>query len=178
MRDIIKMGIILLLITSVAGMVLGVTNSFTEGVIAERALEEVLESIESLIADADEYEIVEDDDVLERDRIREVYVGYKSDSVAGFAVKSFGQGYGGEVEVMVGITGDGIISGVQVMNQSETPGLGDKIVEESFLENYRGKETSQEVAIDTIGGATVSSVAVNNAVEEAANLYEEILKNR
>ena len=178
MRDIMKMGIILLLITSVSGMVLGVTNSFTEGVIMERSLEEVISSIETLIRDADEFEAVEDQDVLEKERIKEVYVGYENGSVAGYAIKSFGQGYGGEVEIMVGIIGDGTISGVQVMNQSETPGLGDKITEESFLENFRGNKTNEEVAVDTIGGATVSSNAVNNAVESAANLYEDILKNR
>ena len=177
MRDIIKMGIILLIITSVSGMVLGATNSVTEEIIMERSLEEVITSIESLIQDADEFEIIEEDDVIERDRIREVYVGYENGSVAGFAIKSFGQGYGGEVEVMVGIIGDGTISGVQVMSQSETPGLGDKITEESFLENYRGNKTGEDVTIDTIGGATVSSNAVNTAVEEAASLYEDILKN-
>ncbi|RQD70631.1 MAG: RnfABCDGE type electron transport complex subunit G [Tindallia sp. MSAO_Bac2] len=178
MRDIMKMGVILLIITSVSGMVLGMTNSFTEGIIMERSLEEVLSSIESLIRDADEFEMIEDDEVLSRNRIREAYVGYENGSVAGFAIKSYAQGYGGEVEVMVGIIGDGTISGVQVMSQSETPGLGDKITEDSFLENYRGNKTAEDVSVDAISGATASSDAVNNAVEAAADLFEDILKNR
>ncbi len=115
--------------------------------------------------------------MLSRDRIREVYVGYEDGSIAGFAIKAYAQGYGGEVEVMVGIIGDGTISGVQVMSQSETPGLGDKITEDSFLEGFRGNATAEEVTVDAISGATASSNAVNNAVEAAASLYEDILKN-
>lgn len=167
-----------MIITSVSGMILGFTNSMTEGIILERSLEEIASSLETLITDADEFEMLDDEEIISRERIKEVYAGYENGSIVGFAVKSFGQGYGGEVEVMVGIIGDGTISGVRVMSQSETPGLGDKITEESFLENYQGKITSEDVAIDTIGGATVSSKAVNDAVEAAASLFEDILKNR
>ncbi|SDY86108.1 RnfABCDGE type electron transport complex subunit G [Tindallia californiensis] len=177
MRDIAKMGIILLLITSVSGMVLGLTNSFTEGIIMERSIERVIASIETLIEGADDFEMIESEEVESAERVKEVYAGYKDGSVVGFSIKSYAQGYGGEVEVMVGITNEGAITGVQVMSQSETPGLGDVITDESFLENYQGNKTDEDVAVDTIGGATASSQAVNNAVEAAANLYEDYLKN-
>ncbi len=178
MRDMIKMGLILLLITSVSGVILGVTNSFTDEVIQERALENMMESIGVLIPEAEDLDMIEDEEILSRDLIREVYVGYKGGNVAGYAIKATSQGYGGDVVIMVGIVGDGTISGVQILEQSETPGLGTKVMEKDFLDGYRGRSTSEDVAVDVIGGATVSSVAVNRGVEAAASLYEEALGSR
>ena len=177
MRDMVKLGLILLLITSVSGLVLGVTNSLTEGIILERAMEGDIASMQALVPDADGFETADLSGIDVPSIVNEVYLGTQNGSVVGYTVKLSPNGYGGSIEMMVGISSTGEISGVEILSQSETPGLGSKITEADFLGQYTGLSTDGSVAVDAISGATVSSDAVNSGTQAAANLYEETLKN-
>ncbi len=93
--------------------------------------------------------------------------------------KAISRPYSGRIRAMVGIE-KGRIAGVQVVEQSETPGLGAKIVEKKFLDQFRGKDaaTTWKVkkddpsgAIDGLSGATISSRAVTTLVEAALRFY-------
>ncbi len=186
MRDIIKMGLILLVITSIAAFVLGITNDVTQAIIQERLEQQNIESIKALLPDAAEFNRVEDATAA---GILEVYEGSKDGTVVGYTVKTEQNGYGGTVVILIGMSIDGEIVGVKIGEHTETPGLGSKIADASFVNQYVGKATTNEFAvtkdqpagdadIQAISGATISSKAVTNGVNSAVELFENTLKNR
>lgn len=177
MRDMIKMGLILLLITTISGLILGVTNSMTEGIILERAMESDRASLEMLLVDADGFEPVEGEEIDAVSMVRDVFVGKEGDAVIGYAIKLAPTGYGGEVEMMVGINSNDEITGVEILNQTETPGLGTRITEPDFTGKFNGLTADGDVSVDAISGATVSSNAVISGVNTAISLYQDTLKN-
>ncbi len=177
MRDMVKMGLILLLITAISGLILGVTNSMTEGIILERALESDRASLEVLLEDADGFEPVESAEIDSVDIVTDVFVGTQGETVVGYAVKVAPNGYGGEVEMMVGINTNDEITGVVILSQSETPGLGTKITEPDYTDRFIGLSAEGDVSVDAIAGATVSSTAAVNGVNTAIALYQDTLKN-
>ena len=86
-------------------------------------------------------------------------------------------GYGGEIKVSVGVTLDGETTGMEILELSETPGLGMKATEPAFSDQFKGKNVdlfkvtktgkTADDEIDAISGATITSNAVTNAVNAA-----------
>lgn len=106
----------------------------------------------------------------------------------GWVVPMQGQGFADRVEILVGLdAGLGTITGLYVLDQKETPGLGDYITSESFRDRFRGRpadaalvivkgEPKAENEVKALTGATISSESVAGIVNEAlANLREPIL---
>ncbi|NBG88055.1 FMN-binding protein [Isachenkonia alkalipeptolytica] len=82
--------------------------------------------------------------------------------VAGEAYNVVAQGYGGDIELEV-IIADGEIAAVNIIEHSETEGLGDEGMEETVATIIE----EQSVDVDTVSGATESSEAVISGVKEA-----------
>ena len=95
----------------------------------------------------------------------------------GYCVETEGKGFGGAIGLMVGYDEKCEITGVRVVSHSETPGLGAKITQASFLEQYNGKAEDVTLGgeIDAIGGATISSRAVNEAINRASKSLQDVL---
>ena len=116
---------------------------------------------------------------LLRDRIDGVIDCYMADNGAGMTVTAGAGGYGGTVEVMIGIDPNGAITGVTVTNHSETPGLGTKAMTEEYLSQYNGvsevagDDIRKDSDIDAISGATLTSDAVYVAVGAALDQFKE-----
>ena len=91
---------------------------------------------------------------------------YTADNGAGMVVSTSFNGFGGAVELMIGMDSEGAVTGMQVMSQSETPGVGSN----ALTDAYRAKFTGQTSAngIDAYSGATFTSKAVKNGVNAAA----------
>ncbi len=187
MREIIKLGLILLIITTVAAAVLGYTNEVTKAPIENQIMQANVVARQSVLPDAKEFEPLEPNVSDGYDDILEVYKGLQNGSPVGYTIKANSSGYGGPIEVMVGIGLDGIVHGVSVGNHTETPGLGAKAAEEPFKGQYSGKSVGTELMviksgvpkdneIQSIAGATISSRAVNNSVNMAIRLFNEKLK--
>lgn len=89
----------------------------------------------------------------------------------GTAVAVAPRGYGGPIEMLVGIDKAGKVSGVKVINQRETPGLGTNVAGTKFLTQFLGKTKRDQLEpkkdIDAITGATISSRAACLGVKEA-----------
>ncbi len=91
-------------------------------------------------------------------------------------------GYGGNIQVAVGITADGVLTGFNVVSHSETAGLGSKCTEPAFTEQFKGKKAealaysktgaSADNEIDAIGGATITTGAVTDAANAAIAFYQ------
>jgi len=118
-----------------------------------------------------------------------VYVGLDANgSPVGVAFKADGNGFQGNVGVMVGLGLDYMkLKGIQVLDQVETPGLGNRILEDWFMKQFKGVEVHPKIEyikyrkpekpnqIQAITGATISSNAVvtniNNAVKKVTKLF-------
>jgi electron transport complex protein RnfG len=81
----------------------------------------------------------------------------------------------------VGVKPDGEIISIGVLEQKETPGLGSKITEDWFIDQYKGKSLDNAKwavkkdngDFEQISGATISPRAVTNAVQQGLQTYQE-----
>ena len=116
----------------------------------------------------------------------EVFEGTNGSDTVGYTIKTAPSGYGGPVELTIGISKDGKITGVNVGNNSETPGLGAKSTDPAFNGQYKGKAAKtleviksgapNESQIKAISGATITSKAVTGGVNEAIAIFDAINK--
>ena len=89
----------------------------------------------------------------------------------GFVVETKVAGYVDEMTVMVGVNGEGVVTGLVVMDMAETFGLGQKSLDEvDFLSQFLGTNGNVEIGVDVdgISGATVTSKALAKAVNSAS----------
>ncbi len=110
------------------------------------------------------------------------YPGTKNGEPAGIAVKTWTKnGYGGMVRLMVGFDPSGKIINISVLEQKETPGLGTKMTQPRFKDQYNGKNPGADNLkvkkdggeVDAITAATISSRAFSDAVARAYNSLEK-----
>ena len=94
---------------------------------------------------------------------------YKAGNGAGYVITGKAKGYGGDLQVMAGISSDGKITGVKLMD-NETQGIGSKTGEASYTDQYKGKDSTLD-GVTTISGATVSSKAFESAVNTIFQAY-------
>ena len=176
--------IVLLLITSICGLVLGMTHGATKDIIAER---ERLESLQlNVILPKNKANDVKQLDVnLEGvQNVLGVFEAIENGEVVGHAVIVTTNGFGGEIKMTVGITKDGTIGGIKIVSHGETPGIGTVIEDEKLLSKYRDKPIQEKLKlvkatpaadneIEAITGATISSGAMVTGVNTALNFYKE-----
>ncbi|OIO34729.1 MAG: hypothetical protein AUJ70_00380 [Candidatus Omnitrophica bacterium CG1_02_40_15] len=203
MKTILKFAFILFLVNLIAASILAATYGFTktriqkqQDAIKEEALKQVMpETV------GDRIEPVKKGGIV---KYWKVFKGQGA-SVAGYIFASKKYGYSSVIETMVGMKKDGTITGVRVLSQNETPGLGAKIVEIvsdktliSSLKEAFSKEKHAKVAISphfteqfrdkdirgielsknnihAITGATISSRAVLNSIK---SMGIELLNNK
>ncbi|SDZ32072.1 electron transport complex protein RnfG [Proteiniborus ethanoligenes] len=190
MREIIKLGLILFIITAIAASVLAVANNATSGIIAEvqeqennKARQEVLPLAQSFVPlDEKEFEEI----VLDNDKVKEIYMGNSgSGQLTGYTIKTVSKGYGGEIEIITGISIDGKVTGMKVVSHSETPGLGANATKPEFQNQFLEKLTSPSIAvvksapkeneIQAIAGATITSKSVSDGVNIALDVFNNKL---
>lgn len=113
----------------------------------------------------------------------EIFIIYEGDDIAGYTFIASGSGYSGVISMLVGINIDYAIRNVAILSHTETPGLGSKITEEAFTAQFIGLGTD-EIAlskdngkIDAITGASISSRAVTEAIQEKMIETVERLSN-
>lgn len=179
--------IALFVICFVVTLLLAVTNMFTKDKIAEQSLIKEEQARAAVLSQAESFEPAELNDGGE---VVTYYVGSdKSGKTVGYVFSTEAKGYGGNISVMTGIDTDGKISGVKILSHGETPGLGAKTTNDSFLSQYSGKNadtqlsviksgTPSDTQIEAVTGATISSTAVTNSVNEALELYGKIGGNK
>ena len=88
----------------------------------------------------------------------------------GYAFMTDGKGYGGKIGILVGLETNRALRGIRVISHQETPGLGAKITDTGFLDQFVGLVPAQLAlardggAVDAITGATISSRAVAEGI--------------
>ena len=130
-----------------------------------------------MLPGADEYEF---NKVPDSDKIL-YYAAIKDGASFGVAIPTSSVGFGGPVSLMVICDMNGMIDTVKVMGHLETPGYGDRIDSEPwFIEQYAGMSVMSDQfnlgsEIDALAGATVTSKAVNKAINKAAELFRNTI---
>ncbi|MDO4604685.1 MAG: FMN-binding protein [Helcococcus sp.] len=96
-----------------------------------------------------------------------VYVYKSGDEITAYAFTIKGSGLWGPIEGIIGITPDfKETTGIDFLDQSETPGLGGRISEDQYKEQYRGAEVNDiRGSVDVISGATGTSNSVYKLVD-------------
>ena len=107
-----------------------------------------------------------------------VYEVLEGENVVGYCVELASPGFGGDISMTVGFEADGSILGVSIVSLSETPGLGSRVQEATYLEQYRGQSGTLTLGedVDAIAGATVSSRAVLDGVNRAVEILNRTVK--
>jgi Na+-translocating ferredoxin:NAD+ oxidoreductase subunit G len=182
-EDIIPI-LVLTIVVCIAVITLSIINSITEGPIEDAEKEKIKELLEEQFPDLATYE----EDTPSKD----VYtVKNESGAILGYAFNIVASGYGGDIKILVAIENtslsedDIILRGISIISNTETPGLGAKITEESWLEQFSGANMNEVFLkadggnIDAISGATISSSAVVDAIQkEAGAKVKSILDER
>jgi len=177
-QDIIPVAFLTIVVCA-SVILLNITNSATEEYIENAKNEAVKAMLNEQFPNMNDYSY---DDKIE------LYTIFLKDEIIGYAFMAVANGYGGPIEILVTLEStllyedEIIIHGISVVSHSETPGLGEKIVESSFSGQFTGINVD-EVAlskdggkIDAISGATISSSAVVKAVFDTINEKAGIIR--
>ena len=107
-----------------------------------------------------------------------VYEVLEGENVVGYCVELASPGFGGDISMTVGFEADGKILGVSIVSLSETPGLGSRVQEAAYLDQYKGQSGTLALGedVDAIAGATVSSRAVLIGVNRAVEILNRTVK--
>lgn len=165
--------ITLVCVCLVTSLLLGLTNSLTEPLIAANTVAAAQKARTALLPQADSFTEVPLTAGLEN-----VTAIYAADNGAGHIVEAAAKGYGGKVPVMVAFDGNHNIVGVTFPENNETPGLGQKVRNADFAAQFDGRPNQAVTmdSIDKIASATVTTGAAVNAVNAAIGAYNiEIL---
>ncbi len=173
LAQIAKPTLILTAICTIVTLLLAMTNMLTTDKIAANAEQKAAESRKKVLA-AEVYEKL--------DKEGAVYGAYDAQgSLVGVVITTQENGYSGKIEVMTGIKASGEISGVNILSMEETPGLGAKGKEDSFLSQYKGFDRSDLAVskdggeINALSGATRTSRAITRAVNKAVEISKPYL---
>lgn len=164
-KQIASLGLTLFIITAAAALVLSLVNALTADTIAMRQEAARQEAMLCVMPSADVFsDLYSEDETIER--ITGAYHGTK---FVGYCVEVSPNGFGGAISLMVGVNPNGKVTGVTVLDHSETPGLGAKAENSDFLDQYVGRSGRIVVGsdINAITGATITSKAVTEGVNTA-----------
>ena len=114
----------------------------------------------------------------------DIYMIYSNEAEIGFAFLAVGKGYGGLIDILVGLENETTIKGVTIVSHLESPGLGARITESSFRDQFIGVNIADVALrlkggeIDAVTGATISSRAVVDAIKATAMEKVKSLEKR
>jgi len=172
-----KLTIVLLVITMVVAGLLGYVNSITENRIAEIKAEKTAAAMKAVMPEAETFNTIDYNG--ENSLVSAAYKAEGSSGVIGYVFEVVPVGFGGDINMVVGVDTAGKVTGVSIVSMSETSGLGDNAKKPSFLNQYVGKSGTLAVtkdggSIDALTGATVTSRAVTNGVNAALDAAKEL----
>jgi len=174
--------LVLTLFACISGVVLSLVYLFSAPLIEANMLREQKNSIFLVVPGAQDYEEKEAGGIM--------YFECKdtSSTVIGYALPAKGNGYQGVIKMMIGLTPDlSQITGIKILEQVETPGLGGRIGESAFQDQFKGiktqpivgyiknKKPEKDTDIQAVTGATISSRSVVSIVNRSITALREVL---
>ena len=164
-KDFIAPIVVLTLICLVISAALAITNSFTEPVITAAAVERSAQARLEIIPDAEGFE-----ELPLEGMPASVRGAFKTTNNVGYIFILASGGYGGDIEIMCGISMDGSIIKTKVLQHNETKGLGARVAEPAFGSQFDGKDSALE-GVSAISGASISSKAYLGEIRDAFEAF-------
>ena len=171
----------------VAGL-LGLVNLITEPRITALNWEKTVAAMQAVVADPENASFADAIDLTDAmtaaasgagAQLSAVYPVSENGEDAGYALTVVASGSQGTIEMMVGVDADGTVTGLSIVNNSETPGIGSRVMGNEptasgtgVLDQFVGKSLADGTLsvggnVDAISGATVSSRGVTAGVNAA-----------
>ena len=196
MKKILKDAFALLMITLVAGILLGFVYSITKEPIAQQEQLTKERSCQEVFADAATFE--NDTDDLEAAAAAMKAAGYEvqtlseilvakddSGSTLGYVLSLVDpEGYGGDISFMMGIRLDGTLNGISILSIGETAGLGMNADTDAFKSQFANKKvekftftkngSTSDSEIDALSGATITTTAMTNGVNAGLAAFSSL----
>lgn len=187
-KYLIKLTVTLFLTCCVVAGLLGATNMVTKDKIAAINLENTQEAMKAVVADPDNSTFSDALELTDEMKaaalsgggtLTEAYEVQVGGAAAGHALKIVASGSQGNIEMMVGLDAEGVVTGVSVVSHKETAGIGTKVMDNELtaagigvLNQFAGKSAADGTLnvgsnVDAISGATVSSKGVTAGVNAA-----------
>lgn len=179
-KEILRPVLVLFIICLVVSAALAGTNLLTEDKIAQINQQTQEESQQQVLPDAQTFETATTADGTE------YVVGKSGEEIVGYVFTTSSNSYGGALEVMTGIKTDDTVTGVNILSIDDTPGLGLNAQNEEFRDQYKQtipasgsfevikNATAGDGQIAALTGATITSNAVTDAVNQAVALYQSV----
>lgn len=196
MKKILKDAFALLMITLVAGILLGFVYSITKEPIAAQEQLTKERSCQEVFADAASFETNTED--LETAGEAMAAAGYEvqtlseileakdeSGNLLGYVISLVDpEGYGGDISFMMGIRLDGTLNGIAILSIGETAGLGMNADTDEFKSQFANKNvekftftkngSTSDSEIDAISGATITTTAMTNGVNAGLAAFSSL----
>ncbi len=200
MRDTIMLVVVLALVCIISALALALVNNLTEDRIAEQKRLIRLRAVAAALPRGDlQYDNDPSKDIIELPEwkgkdgsSKTIYLGKKNGKSVGAAFISKGEGYSGFITIMMGVDLEGKLTGIEVLEHAETPGMGANIETESFKKLFKGKsrvgspEGQLEIVrdrkaeknweIEALTGATVSPRGVVQALNDGLTMFQKYRK--
>lgn len=194
-KTMLKEAGILFVITLISGLMLGFVYELTKEPIRLQQEKAVQEACAAVFSDASQF--VEISYVLDEAFMAELAAdGVKigtvfeakdaSDKLLGYVIEATStEGYGGNIVLYLGISLDGTLNDISILEISETPGLGmraDEVLTPQFHEKavseftYTKSGSRMDSEIDAISGATITTKAVTNAVNGGLKAAKKLVQ--
>lgn len=200
MNKIIKDTLVLMVITLVSGLLLGMVYEVTKDPIQKQEAEQKIAAYKNVFADAYEFEQIADEQTVAqlaeaslkaagfagKDQVDEILSAVSEDgNVLGIVMQiTSKEGYGGDIQLALGVQKDGTVNGISILSISETAGLGMKADTEEFKSQFSGKKTelftytktgaASDDEIDAISGATITTNAVTDGVNAGLSVFRTL----
>lgn len=196
MKKILKDAFALLMITLVAGILLGFVYSITKEPIAVQEQLTKEKSCQEVFADAAAFDNNTED--LEAARAAMAAAGYEvqtlseileakdaSGNTLGYVLSIIDpEGYGGDISFMMGIRLDGTLNGISILSIGETAGLGMNADTDAFKSQFANKKvdkftftktgSTSDSEIDALSGATITTTAMTNGVNAGLAAFSSL----
>ena len=182
-KKAVHLGGTLLAVTAVTGLILGVVEHFTSAAIRQVELAAKNEAFKNVMPIAQTFEPV---DRVENDYVLDIVQASDASGVVGWCMTVETKSYGGPLQFIAGITKDGTVKAINILNHSDTPGLGARSTEPEFYGQFTDKTqlplkvvkgaAGNPDEIAAISGATITSNAVVDGVNSAIDYWSKNLK--
>lgn len=181
-KDFIVPVATLVIIAVVSAFVLGYVHQVTLEPIQQAKDNQELAAIAEVVNDFDNNPFAEKMVITTKNKKHKLimYPARKDGSLNSVAIKTYtNTGFGGRVELMAGFNVDGSIKSFKIISSHETPGLGSKVDEPKFKEQFSGFHPQKQILkvrqdggdVDAVTAATISSRAVLKAIERAFDAF-------
>lgn len=199
--------IVMVCVSAAVGALLGITSSITKPFIEQRNLSVSRNAHISVLPFADSFKEINIETLTKNEsinkilseqkedgqranelkrKIKGIYEAYKGQEMIGWVIDITSKGYGGDIYFTIGISKDLKISAVKPGQNTETPGLGSKVLSKAFVSKLEGLQIKQEDfktvksasasenEIQGVSGATITSKAVVQALNDAAKIVKAL----